>query len=119
MGATRAGTETEPPPDDAAAAATAPPRRRVARWLRAAAWAVLAAALFVVYLRLSRTQPENSDQANILLVASDLLHGNPLLRGWYLTDVSFYTTELPQYALLEAFLSLHPDTAHVAAAMTY
>jgi len=86
---------------------------------RSAAFAVAAAALFAVYLRLSRTSPENSDQANILLVASDLRHGNLLLHGWYLTDVSFYTTELPQYALLEIFFGVHANTAHVAAAMTY
>ena len=80
---------------------------------------IFAAALYAVYLRLSRTYPENSDQANILLAASDLLHGNLLLHGWYLTDVSFYTTELPQYALLEIFFGVHPNTAHIAAAMTY
>jgi hypothetical protein len=80
---------------------------------------VFAAALFAVYLRLSRTSPENSDQANILLAASDMLHGNLLLHGWYLTDVSFYTTEEPQYALLEIFFGVHANTAHIAAAMTY
>jgi hypothetical protein len=52
-------------------------------------------------------------------MASDMLHGNILLHGWYLSDVSFYTTELPQYALLERLIGLHADTAHVAAAMTY
>jgi hypothetical protein len=75
--------------------------------------------LFVAYLRVSRTYPENSDEANILLMSWDLLHGNPLLHGWYLSDVSFYPTELPQYAMLEALLGLHAATAHVAAAMTY
>ncbi|HMD25788.1 MAG TPA: hypothetical protein VKH61_16945, partial [Streptosporangiaceae bacterium] len=38
---------------------------------------------------------------------------------WYLTDVSFYTTEVPQYALLEIFFGVHANTAHIAAAMTY
>ena len=92
-------------------------RRR--RWVEAAAFVLAAAALFAIYLRLSRTVPENSDQANILLVASDMLHGNVLLHGWFLTDVSFYTTELPQYALLEIFFGVHANTAHIAAAMTY
>src|SRR5487761_1226523 len=103
MGPVRAGTETQPPPEEAAGSDRGLTRGRLSRrrWLAAAAWAVLAAALFTVYLRLSRTQPENSDQANILLTASDLWHGNLLLHGWYLTDVSFYTTELPQYAVLE------------------
>jgi hypothetical protein len=81
---------------------------------------VLAVALlFVAYLQVSRTYPENSDEANILLMAADMLHGNALLHGWYLSDVSFYTTELPQYVLLERIIGLHTDTAHVAAAMTY
>ena len=71
------------------------------------------------YLQVSRTYPENSDEANILLMSWDMLHGNVLLHGWYLSDVSFYPTELPQYALLEAIIGLHADTAHVAAAMTY
>src|SRR5580700_12151908 len=113
MGLVRAGTETEPPADEATGPGSTPSpwyvRRR--RWL--------AAAGFAMYLRLSRTSPENSDQANILLTASDMLHGNLLLHGWYLTDVSFYTTEVPQYALLEIIFGVHANTAHIAAAMTY
>ena len=77
------------------------------------------ALLFVAYLRLSRTYAVNSDSANIMLMSWDMLHGNVLLHGWYLSDVSFYPTELPQYALLEGVLGLHADTAHIAAAMTY
>src|ERR1700733_12699001 len=84
--------------------------------LLAAAGVVL---LFVAYVQLSRTYTENSDSANILLMSWDMLHGNVLLHGWYLSDVSFYPTELPQYAMLEALLGLHVGTAHVAAAMTY
>jgi hypothetical protein len=81
---------------------------------------VLAVALlFIAYLHVSRTYPENSDESNDLLMGWDLLHGNLLLHGWYLSDVSFITTELPQYALLVGLLGLHTDTAHVAAAMTY
>ena len=86
----------------------------------ASAVIVLAVALlFVAYLQVSRTYPENSDESNILLMAWDMLHGNVLLHGWYLSDVSFYTTELPQYVMLERLIGLHTDTAHVAAAMTY
>jgi len=91
-------------------------RRRV---LASAAIVLAVALLFVAYLQVSRTYPENSDESNILLMAWDMLHGNVLLHGWSLSDVSFYTTELPQYAILERFIGLHTDTAHVAAAMTY
>jgi hypothetical protein len=121
MGVLRTGTETEPPSGEAVGPGSTrspwPASRR--RWIEVAAFALAAAALFAVYLRLSRTVPENSDEANVLLAAKDLLHGNVLLHGWYLTDVSFYTTEVPQYALLELLFGLHPDTAHIAAAMTY
>ena len=89
------------------------------RLLAVAAAAVGVALLFVAYLQMSRTYAENSDSANILLMSWDMLHGNVLLHGWYLSDVSFYSTELPQYALLEGLLGLHVGTAHVAAAMTY
>ncbi|HTQ93524.1 MAG TPA: hypothetical protein VMK84_28920, partial [Streptosporangiaceae bacterium] len=109
------------PADDAGAAAPrAPDRRASARRLLAAAAAALAVALlFLAYLRVSRTYPENSDESNDLLMAWDMLHGNVLLHGWYLSDVSFITTELPQYALLVWLFGLHTDTAHIAAAMTY
>ncbi|HYZ52663.1 MAG TPA: hypothetical protein VE733_04030 [Streptosporangiaceae bacterium] len=90
-----------------------------ARWLWPAAFALAGIVLFLVYLRLSNTYPENSDQANLGLQAWDMLHGNLLLHGWVLSDVSFYTTELPQYMLLELILGLHTGTFHVAAAMTY
>jgi hypothetical protein len=98
----------------------APDRRPAARRLLAAAAVALAVALlFLAYLRMSQTYPENSDESNDLLMAWDMLHGNVLLHGWYLSDVSFITTELPQYALLLWLFGLHTDTAHIAAAMTY
>ncbi|MBV9451791.1 MAG: hypothetical protein JO345_38475 [Streptosporangiaceae bacterium] len=75
--------------------------------------------LFLVYLRLSMTSGLNSDSANILLMASDMLHGHLLLHGWFASDVSFYSTEIPQYALLVGIFGLHAQTAHIAAAMTY
>ena len=109
-----AGGDAEP------AESRGPARRAPARRLLAAAAAVLAVVLlFVAYLQMSRTYPENSDESNDLLMAWDMLHGNVLLHGWYLSDVSFITTELPQYLMLERFFGLHTDTAHIAAAMTY
>jgi hypothetical protein len=77
------------------------------------------AAAFACYLLLARTRAVNSDGASQALQAWDILHGNLLLRGWSLTDVSFYTTELPQYMLVELVRGLNQDVVHVAAAMTY
>jgi hypothetical protein len=104
------------PVDEGQPAAPAVVRRRL---LAAAAIAAAVVLLFVACLRVSRTYPENSDEANILLMSWAMLHGNLLLHGWYLSDVSFYPTELPQYAMLEGLIGLHAGTAHVAAAMTY
>jgi hypothetical protein len=87
--------------------------------LTAAGWLVAAVALFTVYLHLSRTVPVNSDGASIALQAWAMLHGNPLLRGWWLSDVAFYTTELPQYMIIESVHGLNPDDIHIAAALTY
>jgi hypothetical protein len=48
-----------------------------------------------------------------------MLHGNLLLHGWKLSDVSFYTTELPEYMLVELVLGMSANVVHVAAALTY
>jgi hypothetical protein len=89
------------------------------RTLAAIAVCGVAAGLFVCYLRVSATFAAGSDGASNALEAWDLLHGNWLLHGWTLTDVSFYTTELPEYALVELAHGLHPDVVHIAAAITY
>ena len=82
-------------------------------------WAAGTAAAFVVFLRLAQTCPVNSDGASQALQAWDMLHGNPLLRGWTVSDVSFYPTELPQYALVELIRGLRADVVTICAAMTY
>jgi hypothetical protein len=94
----------------------AQPDRRWLWWLGSAAAALL---LFLCYLRISGTRPVTSDGASNALQAWDMLHGNWLLKGWTLTDVSFYTTELPEYALVELFRGLGPADVHVSAAVTY
>src|SRR5215472_148106 len=67
------------------------------RWAWPAGYVAAAALFFLCCLRLSGTQPVTSDPATIALQAWDMLHGNWLLTGWSLADVSFYTTELPEY----------------------
>ena len=89
------------------------------RLTRAAVVVLAAAVLFACYWRQSLTQPISSDGAANALQAWDMLHGNLLLHGWLLSDVSFYTTELPQYMLIEAIRGLGPGVVNLAAAMTY
>lgn len=102
------------------AGAGTPARRRRPGWLARGLLVTLAGlTLFACYLRQSRTVAVGSDGASQALQAWDLLHGNPLLHGWWVTDVSFYPTELPQYALLELARGLTTDVIHVAGALTY
>jgi hypothetical protein len=93
--------------------------RSPARWWWTGGYAVTAVILFFCYLRESGTQPVTSDPASNALQAWDMLHGNWLLHGWTLTDVSFYTTELPEYILVEAVRGLGPGVVHISAALTY
>jgi hypothetical protein len=105
--------------EDAAPAAKARPAARWRRWAGVGIFLLVIVVLFDAYLHLSKTYPENSDEANILLMANDMLHGNVLLHNWSVSDVPFITTELPQIALLVWMFGLHLNTAHIAAAVTY
>jgi hypothetical protein len=78
-----------------------------------------AALLFFCYLRIAGTVRVNSDAAGLVLQASDMLHGNLLLHGWWDTDVSFITTELPEYMGVTAVAGVRPDVVHICTALTY
>jgi len=112
--------ETPVPTPEAASPAHARP---AAPWSRRWAWPVLFAAaglaLFAAYLRQAQTVPVMSDGASNALQAWDLLHGNVLLRGWTMSDVSFYTTEIPQYMLVVLAHGMNADVVHIAAAVSY
>jgi hypothetical protein len=120
-----ADTKTDAGPGSDAgtdSAAERRPRWWVAWRIRLAWLAGLIAAgigLYLCYLYVSRTARVSSDGASNALQAWAMLHGNPLLRGWTVTDVSFYTTELPEYMLVEMVRGLNADVLHVAAAISY
>ena len=116
------GSEVETPVADtgtmpASHARTASPWPR--RWAWSAGFAAAGLALFAAYLRQAQTVPVISDGGSFALQAWDMLHGNVLLRGWTTGDLSYYTTELPQYALVELAHGLNADVVHIATAMTY
>jgi hypothetical protein len=90
-----------------------------ARWAWPAAVAGAAVILFLLYLRLSGTVPDNSDASDQALQAWDMLHGNLLLHGWTVGDVSYYTTEIPEYTLVELVRGLGAGVVHVSAAVSY
>ncbi|MGH3166600.1 MAG: hypothetical protein ACRDN0_12010, partial [Trebonia sp.] len=95
------------------------PRPRLARWAWLAGLAGAAMVLFTAYLRLSGTYADTSDGADQALQAWDMLHGNVLLHGWTIADVTYYTTEVPQYLLIELARGLGPGVEHIAGASTY
>jgi hypothetical protein len=104
----------------------APDRRSRPRWRWATALAVLlcGCGLYVAYVRQARAIPvgmpeRGADGASQAVQAWDMLHGNWLLSGWSLSDVSFYTTELPQYAAVELIKGLSTEVVHVVAALDY
>jgi hypothetical protein len=84
------------------------------------AYAVAGVLLFAVYLSQSaRGTYVTSDGASNALQAWAMLHGNLLLHGWTMSDVSFYTTELPEFMLVEAVRGPRPEVVHICAALTY
>jgi hypothetical protein len=92
--------------------------RARAAW-RPAVVVLVGVGLFFLYLRQSGSVGVSSDGASIVLQARAVLHGNLLLHNWRVADVSFSTTELPQYALIAAVLGVGAWVVHVGAAMTY
>jgi hypothetical protein len=112
---THVGREQEVP------ALTPSPARTPAAVLavRAGLAALAAAVLFFCYWRQSQAVPLSSDGSSNVLQAWAMLHGNLLLHNWWVSDVSFYTTELPQYMLIAALTGLGPWVVYAAAAMTY
>jgi hypothetical protein len=101
----------------------APDPRRLtaarARLLWAGALVAAAVALFWCYLLQSRTAGVNSDAAGMVLQGWDMMHGNVLLHGWFVADVSFSTFEIPIDGLVAVVHGLGPDVAHITAAIVY
>jgi len=87
------------------------------------AWAGGLAAVVLLlswcYVREAQTYQLNSDPAGQALQAWQIWHGNPLLRGWWLGDVNFYTIEIPLTAVIEKLNGLKPDDIHIGAGLLY
>ncbi|HSZ39757.1 MAG TPA: hypothetical protein VK817_07350 [Trebonia sp.] len=83
------------------------------------AWIVVAVLIFLAAVREGRQEAVQSDGASIALQAWQMLHGNLLLKGWHVTDVSFYTTEMPVYMVVEAIRGLRIDVVAISEAINY
>jgi hypothetical protein len=89
------------------------------RWLKwLAGFAVVGTVLFFVYLHLALNHGFGSDGAVLEQQAWDVLNGNPLMRGWTVADIAFYTIEIPELAVLEWLHGgIAPDVLSVAEAL--
>src|SRR5487761_1495124 len=85
----------------------------------AAGLVVTALVLFLLYLRDAQTVGPSSDSGGIALQAWDMWHGNPILRGWWLSDECFYGVDLPVQAVIEMVAGLRPGVVHPLAAVQY
>lgn len=82
--------------------ATAQPTTRLRKALLSRHTYILAAVAWLVALpvltsRVARAYPVSSDDATGVLEAVAVLRGNVMLRGWWLSGVSFTTVDLPFY----------------------
>ena len=80
---------------------------------------IAVAAVYACALREASTVITESDAASMALQGWAVAHGNPLLHGWRLADVSFYTIEVPEYAIAGLLLGLRPLIVPVCAAATF
>jgi hypothetical protein len=93
--------------------------RRHPRFLWAVGLATAGLVLYWCYLRQAQTLELDADPAAQALQAWQMWHGNPLLRGWWLGDATFYTVELPLSVIVEMFYGLRPGEVHILAALIY
>ena len=100
--------------------------RRVPEWSRrhprvlwAAGLAAAGLVLYWCYLRQAQTLELDADPAAQALQAWQMWHGNLLLSGWWLGDMSFYTVELPLNVFIEMVYGLRPGEVHILAALLY
>ena len=71
------------------------------RLVTPACFAVAGVLLYFLYLAQASRVGFGSDGAVIAQQGWDVLHGNVLLHGWELSDIAFYTIEIPEFAALE------------------
>jgi hypothetical protein len=80
---------------------------------------VLFLTMLTAFTKFARTQPTNADGLSAVLEGDAIRHGNILLHGWTLSNVSFYTTDLWMYALAIASRGFSPVLARDVPALIY
>ena len=89
---------------------------------KVAGFAVTVVGLYLLaslYGKLGRTFTVHSDDATGVLEAEAFLQGNYLLHGWTVSNISFYTTDLPFYIVGVFFRGVHPSLLRDVPAAIY
>jgi len=93
-----------------------PVRQPVRRLLLGLGLLLLLAALIT---RIACTEQALSDGSNTILEGWDFAHGNVLLHGWILSDVSFYALEIPVAALSVLAVGASAMAVHLTAGLVF
>ena len=89
------------------------------RLLKILVTTVIAVIYIVIVLRCIVKLPINSDSAGMLLYADDILSGNIFLSGWYLTGLTFLTTDLPFFIIGVAVAGVGINAFRIAVSLMY
>ena len=90
--------------------------KKILKWF----FIILISAVYLLFVAKSIMKlPLNSDQAGMLLYSEDILSGNILLSGWYLTGLTFITTDLPFFLLGTAVFGVSLKAYHLAVFLMY
>lgn len=84
---------------------------------------IAVAVVIYAYIRYAvncfRIMPIDSDYSNLILEASDILHGNFLMNGWTQTGISFFTTDMIYYVFAVAIKGISQETYWIASALMF
>jgi len=75
--------------------------------------------LAALLTRIAWTEQTLSDGSNTILEGWDFAHGNVLLHGWILSDVSFYALEVPVAALSVLMVGASAAAVHLTAGLVF
>ena len=75
--------------------------------------------LAALLTRIAWTEQTLSDGSNTILEGCDFAHGNVLLHGWILSDVSFYALEVPVAALSVLAVGASAAAVHLTAGLVF
>ena len=92
---------------------------RLPLWLKVVL-AILAGGVYVWYcIRVFSVSEIDSDYANLVLEASDILKGNIFMCDWIQTGISFFTTDLLYYMVGVFFSGVSRDAYLIASGLMF